>query len=324
MAPSISRMVSLALGSAGEGQQAKTWALQVGDTLRIGRGPKCDFILDLAGASTCHAELFLRPEEVLGVGADADADGGADAPVVDVGLFVRDTSKNGLGVRPPPLPSAGLDGDSSADVAGTPSWRGLPRGSVMRLDDSSRLLVPLKGRPSGAEELAHTLTVRVAPGPAAASSAGLSAGLPEAGTSAGIGGAGKAESVKAKTPARRIHIPSRRSTKLTPAQKAALLSGGARAKAKAGRRPTGDERAVEDEGVVAAARIEGSLRGERERRRTRDGDGEGRRRRRREERGPDQDGERHKKKKKKDKIDGYGYLEGRHQKDKKQRRREEL
>lgn len=127
----MSIAVTLAVGS-GAGP-SKTFVIRAGDVLRVGRGAANDFVLALGGISTCHAELFLRSSE-------ADSASGAGD------LYVRDTSKNGTGVS-----------------TGTPTkWQALPRGGLVKLQNGWRLLLPLRGRPKEAAELAHTLTVGIA------------------------------------------------------------------------------------------------------------------------------------------------------------------
>lgn len=154
----------------GDAGPSKTFALRVGDVLRVGRDPASDFVLALGGVSTCHAELFLR----------SSATRGAKGVLSTVELYIRDTSKNGTGVQ--------------SVVPG--KWQGLPRGGLTRLQNDWKLLLPLRGRPAEANELAHTLTVSVAalestvpPGVAA---------IPVEGQVAPTG-----DSVKAKTPQRK-------------------------------------------------------------------------------------------------------------------------
>lgn len=121
---------------------SKTFTLRIGDVLRVGRGPANDFVLALGGISTCHAELFLRASDPSGTAESAG-----------MALYARDTSKNGTGVL-----------SSSAEVSkdGTPSkWQALPRGGLVRLESGWRLLLPLRGLPKEAAELAHTLMVTI-------------------------------------------------------------------------------------------------------------------------------------------------------------------
>lgn len=169
------RSVTLAVG--GPGGPTKAFLLRPGDVLRVGRGTANDFVLDLAGVSTCHTELFLRQGDGPGEGTSARD--------VGPGLFARDTSKNGTGVLMSFIGGANGSADGSSPPA---SWRALPRGGLVRLQDGWRLLLPLRGRPKDATELAHTLTVRVSPAAPTAS------GVP---------------TVKAKTPRRGLRIGTR-------------------------------------------------------------------------------------------------------------------
>lgn len=168
--------VTLAVG--GGAGPSKTFALRIGEVLRVGRGPVNDFVLALGGISTCHAELFLRPRE---------ASGGED-------LCVRDTSKNGTGVQ-----SVG---------GGVPTqWKALPRGGLTRLQNGWKLLLPLKGMPKEAAELAHTLTVGITMGnKPAAKDRGLSA-------EATATPAGNAVKAKDKTPQRKDKPPKEKKEK---------------------------------------------------------------------------------------------------------------
>jgi len=119
------RAVTLSLG--GPEGDSKTFVVRIGEVLRIGRGPANDFVVSLDGVSTLHAEFFLRDE------------GGGDGPC----LFIRDTSKNGTGFQT------------------SSRWQPMPRGGLQRLESGSELLLPFKGRPSDAVDLAHTLTVQI-------------------------------------------------------------------------------------------------------------------------------------------------------------------
>lgn len=163
MEPALSAVESLACAvtlAVGDGARpSRTFTLRVGEVLRVGRGAANDFVLALGGISTCQAELFLRPGAPSG-------EGGAD-------LHVRDTSKNGTGVQ-----------SCDAPV----KWRALPRGGLTRLQSGCKLLMPLRGLPKDANELANTLTVTVA---------ALDGALEVA--EAQVGGA----DIKAKTPQRR-------------------------------------------------------------------------------------------------------------------------
>merc|ERR1719188_1416461 len=66
---------------------AQSFVLSSGGVLRIGRGMGNDVVLDFAGVSVYHAELYLRPS----------ADPGQSGKQL---LCIRDASKNGTAVRP--------------------------------------------------------------------------------------------------------------------------------------------------------------------------------------------------------------------------------
>lgn len=176
-------VVTLAMGN-GAGP-SKTFVLRIGDVLRVGRGPANDFVLALGGISTCHAELFLRLSETPGTATP--------------GLYVRDTSKNGTGVR------------SLTEVAAsTPTkWRPLPRGGLERLESGSELLLPIRGMPREAAELAHTLTVSIAVPEGVADKARSAADALLTG-----------EAVKAKTPRRKTRDKPEKKEKKERRQKA--------------------------------------------------------------------------------------------------------
>lgn len=207
--------VTLAVG--GGAGPSKTFSLRVGDVLRVGRGAASDFVLALGGISTCHAELFLRPSE--GPTSRAAAVGGAD-------LYVRDTSKNGTGVQ------------SSADSAKSispPKWQALPRGGLARLQNGWKLLLPLRGRPKEAAELAHTLTVGLA-----AADANDAGGEVTAEESAG------GAVVKAKTPQRK---PKERKAKARDRSRKRKDEERDDALARSKRRETGDQRQRQTDGL---------------------------------------------------------------------------
>mmetsp|Transcript_68642 Transcript_68642/g.107333 ORF Transcript_68642/g.107333 Transcript_68642/m.107333 type:complete len:398 (-) Transcript_68642:110-1303(-) len=100
---------------------SQTFILSAGGRLRIGRHADCDYVLDVEGVSSVHAELFLQ-----------HANAGQDP------LVVRDKSKNGTGMRPGPS----LTDRWFMGIA--PAWEMLKRGGSRTLDHGWQLLMPLK------------------------------------------------------------------------------------------------------------------------------------------------------------------------------------
>jgi len=122
-------------------------ALGTGQTLRIGRSSANGVVLDLPGVSAVHAEVFLR----------AAPDGARR-------LCIRDTSKNGVGIRK----------RGAAIKRGRPeAWERVPNGEIMELGDDAELKLPLKSRiddkqlPEAKRIMKLSLVPSAAPAPAA-------------------------------------------------------------------------------------------------------------------------------------------------------------
>jgi hypothetical protein len=118
----------------------QTFTLRTGGVLRIGRGIANDIVLDYAGVSVYHAELYLRPNTEPGQTEQL--------------LCVRDESKNGTGVRSGPH---ALDGKKDGD------WEPLKKGALRVLEHGWQLLVPMQSRKENLQmpEAPRVLTVYI-------------------------------------------------------------------------------------------------------------------------------------------------------------------
>jgi len=109
-----------------------------GRSLYIGRSSACDVILNTAGVSHRHAEIFLKPADAFESGIDEDV-----ARLGTHVLCVRDTSANGTGVR-----SAGVASTKPSKLTwdAVRSWEKIACGDVRAVGCGWQLKVPLKGR----------------------------------------------------------------------------------------------------------------------------------------------------------------------------------
>lgn len=125
------------------GEASQSFVLQPGRVLRVGRAESNEIVLKVAGVTSHHAELFLRTPEVQ----DPDNKGAQQ-------LCIRDTSRNGTGVRPPPPPEGStVEPTPGLDNLG---WERLAKGAVRDLADGWQLKLPLRSR-SGDNQLAETV-----------------------------------------------------------------------------------------------------------------------------------------------------------------------
>mmetsp|Transcript_40298 Transcript_40298/g.110958 ORF Transcript_40298/g.110958 Transcript_40298/m.110958 type:complete len:706 (-) Transcript_40298:81-2198(-) len=122
----------------------QSFTLQPGGAIRIGGNAGNDVVLDVPGISSRHAELFLqpRPSGVMGPGPP-----GAQM------LCIRDSSRNGTGVRARPLAANGKP----------LAWERLESGRSRVLGNGWQLKVPMKSRKGATQvpEADRTLTLHI-------------------------------------------------------------------------------------------------------------------------------------------------------------------
>lgn len=119
--------------------------MQPGRVLRVGRADSNAIVMKVVGVTAHHAELFLRTPEVQ----DPDNKGAQQ-------LCIRDTSRNGTGVRPPPPPEGStVEPTPGLDNLG---WERLAKGAVRDLADGWQLKLPLRSR-SGDEQVPETVRI---------------------------------------------------------------------------------------------------------------------------------------------------------------------
>lgn len=141
MAPAEERCeVVIYRGQTGTSQ---TFPLSSGGVLRVGRCMASDVVLDFNGVTVYHCEIYLRHS------SDPNQ---ANKHV----LCVRDTSKNGTGIRPGPY-------GVNAEEADPYAWEPLKRDGLRVLENGWQLMVPLRSRKDNLQlpEAWRTLTIFV-------------------------------------------------------------------------------------------------------------------------------------------------------------------